>query len=310
MSKVHEAQQILKALDMRVAQQNEMSALTLLALCDIKEQDKWKNAARRSLGLTKGIMSFIGENYNKKYAPNTRETVRDVLQEFIHASIVDYNPDNPTLAVNSPKVHYSISADFVQVVKTFGTDKWQKSIDSFRSRVSKLSEVYKKSKEIYQVPLTLPDGIDIQLSTGSHNELQAAVINDFASRFAQGGILLYIGDTADKNLYLNTEQLNILNIPLDEHSKLPDVVIYDNKRNWLFLIEVVASHGPMSDKRVRELEILLKNCNAGKIYVTVFPDFKEFKKHSTNIAWETEVWITEMPAHMIHFNGDKFLGPH
>ncbi len=37
MSKIDEAQEILKALGLPVAQQNEMSALTLLALCDIKE---------------------------------------------------------------------------------------------------------------------------------------------------------------------------------------------------------------------------------------------------------------------------------
>jgi hypothetical protein len=29
----------------------------------------------------------------------------------------------------------------------------------------------------------------------------------------------------------------------------------------------------------------------------------------SEIAWETEVWIAELPSHMIHFNGSKFLGP-
>ncbi|MFS2517149.1 MULTISPECIES: BsuBI/PstI family type II restriction endonuclease [Parabacteroides] len=28
-----------------------------------------------------------------------------------------------------------------------------------------------------------------------------------------------------------------------------------------------------------------------------------------DIAWETEVWIAENPGHMIHFNGDRFIGP-
>ena len=42
---------------------------------------------------------------------------------------------------------------------------------------------------------------------------------------------------------------------------------------------------------------------------TYDPDFKTFKKFSESLAWETEVWIADMPDHMIHLNGDKFLGP-
>jgi type II restriction enzyme len=53
----------------------------------------------------------------------------------------------------------------------------------------------------------------------------------------------------------------------------------------------------------------LKGCKAGKIYVTAFPDFAELNKHSSNIAWETEVWVVDFPEHMIHFNGDRFIGP-
>jgi len=76
------------------------------------------------------------------------------------------------------------------------------------------------------------------------------------------------------------------------------------------LIEAVTSHGPVSPKRQFELEKMLADCPAKRIYVSAFPDFKEFKKHIDQIAWETEVWVSEIPDHMIHFNGDKFLGPH
>ena len=100
-----------------------------------------------------------------------------------------------------------------------------------------------------------------------------------------------------------------IGIPITEHSKLPDVVLFDREKNWLYLIEAVTSHGPVSPKRVVELEELLKDCKVGKVYVTAFPDFSEFKKHSTNIAWDTEVWLVDFPEHMIHFNGDRFVGP-
>lgn len=57
------------------------------------------------------------------------------------------------------------------------------------------------------------------------------------------------------------------------------------------------------------MEKLLEHCTAVRVYVTAFMDFNTFKKFVNEIAWETEVWIAEMPSHMIHFNGDKFLGP-
>ena len=67
--------------------------------------------------------------------------------------------------------------------------------------------------------------------------------------------------------------------------------------------------GPMSPKRILEINEMTKDVSSGKIFVTAFPDFKSFKKFSEELAWETEVWISDMPEHMIHLNGDKFMGP-
>jgi hypothetical protein len=310
MSKTSEAQEILKTLGLPPAQYNEMAALTLLATCNIKEDDNWETATRYSLGVTKGIMIFVNENYDKTYAPNTRETFRrQVLHQFVQARIVDYNPDEPNLPVNSPKAHYALTKEVLKVVKAYGTKNWEKEVDNFITTVGKLSEIYFKERELLQIPVQLANGDIIKLSAGKHNEVQAAIVEKFAPRFANGGILLYLGDTAKKDLFVDKKTLEELGIPIDQHSKLPDVVIYDPTRNWLFLIEAVTSHGPVSPKRIVELEELLKNCEVGKVYVTAFPDMAEFKKHSNKIAWETEVWLMDIPDHMIHFNGDRFMGP-
>ena len=53
----------------------------------------------------------------------------------------------------------------------------------------------------------------------------------------------------------------------------------------------------------------VKDCVATRVYVSAVPDFRQFKQHVDKIAWETEVWIAEIPDHLIHFNGDKLLGP-
>ena len=310
MNKIDEAKKILQALGLPNAQQNEISALTLLALCGIKPRDSWSKSERKSLKVTKGIMAFVDKIYKKAYAPNTRETFRrQVLHQFIQARIADYNPDDPKLPVNSPNAHYAITFSALKVIRSFGTKEWSKLAENFKLEIGDLSKQYRKERKLNLIPVKLSNGKILKLSTGKHNEVQAAVVHEFASRFAKGSEVIYLGDTANKDLYIDKNTLKKLDIPINEHSKLPDVVIYDQNKNWLFLIEAVTSHGPVSPKRIIELEEFLKNCNAGKIYVSAFPDFTEFKKHSKNIAWETEVWVVESPDHMIHFNGDKFLGP-
>jgi type II restriction enzyme len=310
MSKLDDAKKILKGLGLPTAQQNVTSAYTLLALCSIKPRDKWIKATRTSQKVTKGIMAFVYDVYGKEYAPNSRETFRrQVLHQFVQARIADYNPDNPKLAVNSPNAHYSLTQGALDAIQTFGTKDWKKAVDKFISEEGDLSKKYKKDRKQILIPVKLSNGKTLKLSAGKHNEVQAAIVHKFAARFANGGSVLYLGDTAKKDLYADKKMLKELGIPINQHSKLPDVIIYDQTKNWLFLIEAVTSHGPVSPKRIIELEEFLKDCKAGKIYVTAFPDFAEFKKHSNNIAWETEVWLVDVPEHMIHFNGDRFMGP-
>ena len=311
MSKITEAQEILKALGLPAAQQNELSALTLLSLCNIKEDTKWSKATRTSQRITKEIMAFVNENYkaDAPYAPNTRETFRrQVLHQFTQAGVVNYNPDDPTLPVNSPNAHYAITPEALEVVKSYGTRSWKKRVKEFADNNEILRDKYAKERQMHRIPLTI-EGNEYYLSPGTHNEVQAAVVEEFAPRFAPGGKLLYIGDTENKDLYVNSAALEALKLPITEHSKLPDIVISDDKKGWLFLIEVVTSHGPVSAKRVVELEEFTKDCPYGIVYVTAFPNAKEFKKYVDEIAWETEVWLSDTPAHMIHFNGDRFIGP-
>lgn len=310
MTKIEEAQAILKALGLPPAQQNEMSALTLLALCDLKPDGHWKQARRHSVTVTKGIMTFVAREYSRQYAPNTRETLRrQVLHQFVQAGIADYNPDDPQLPTNSPRAHYAISEAAVAAVKTYGLKSWKSAVKNFIDRQGSLLTVYQKNRAAKLVPVKLPDGTTFKLSPGAHNQLQAAVIENFAPRYSPGAHLLYLGDTAKKNLHVDIARLAKLGVAIGQHDKLPDVVLYDQKRDWLFLIEAVTSHGPMTPKRVAELEKIFAASRGGCVYVSAFPDLVEFRKHLKQIAWETEVWIAEIPEHLIHFNGDRFLGP-
>lgn len=310
MSKIEEAQDILRSIGLPEAQQNEMSALTLLALCGLRPNGDWNRASRHSLTITKGIMQFIASEYSKYYAPNTRETFRrQVLHQFVQARIVDYNPDELNLPTNSPRAHYALTEAAFAVIQAYGTNHWEAAVNEFIKQQGSLINVYRKRREQRLVPIYLADGTVLALSPGKHNQLQVAVVQEFAPRFAPGSRLLYLGDTAKKNLHVDVQFLAALGIPITQHDKLPDIIFYDMERNWLFLVEVVTSHGPMTPKRIVEMETLLADCHVDHIFVSAFPNFVEFRKHLKAIAWETEVWIADIPDHLIHFNGDHFLSP-
>jgi len=307
-SRIKAAQEILKALGLPPAQQNEMAGLVLLALGDLGPNASWIDARRISKTVTKGIMAFISEEYGHKYAPNTRETVRrKVLHQFVQAGIAEYNPDNPNLPTNSPKAHYALTEPVVKVLQAYDSGSYAKAVDSFLSSQPALVDVYRKKRQVRMVPLTAPDGQKLVLSPGAHSLLQARIVEDFAPRFAPGGELLYIGDTAQKTLYVAQLELKKLSVPVGEHDKLPDVLLLDKGSCRLFVVEAVTSHGPVSPKRLHELEGVFSECSFERIYITAFPDIVKFKKHVADIAWETEVWIAAIPDHMIHFNGPKFL---
>lgn len=310
MLKIEESQRILRELGLPSAQCNEMSALTLLALCGLKPCDPWSNAKRNPCTVTKSVMGFITKEYQKIYAPNTRETFRrQVLHQFVQAKIVDYNPFEPDLPTNSPRAHYAITEEALSVIKKFGTVNWSQSVIEFINKHGSLLTTYQKKRSAHLIPVQLPNGSLVSLSPGRHNEVQVAIIEQFAPRFAPGACLVYLGDTAKKNLFLDSDSLLSFGVALNDHDKLPDLIFVDDSKKWIFLIEVVTSHGPMTPKRLIELEHIFSKCTLGPVYISAFPDTLEFRKHVHEISWETEVWIANSPDHLIHFNGDRFLGP-
>jgi type II restriction enzyme len=302
--RIAEAKSILQQIGLARAQQNEITALTLLALAGVGPNDRWADSDAASQTLTKGIMAFTEDQYGRQYKPNTRETFRrQALHQFVQAGLALYNPDLPDLPTNSPRAHYRLTPAALALLRSFGTNAWEGTLAAFKVLAPLVPTAVGA-----QVELTLDGGEVLLLSPGQHNALEAAVATSFRETFAPDSTVLYLGDTADKDLYADTEALRALGVSLDEHGKLPDVVLYDGVRKWLFLIEAVTSHGPVTPKRVKELQPMFKGLDL--VFVSAFPDFATFRKYVGELAWETEVWIADTPDHMIHFNGGRFLGPH
>ena len=74
--------------------------------------------------------------------------------------------------------------------------------------------------------------------------------------------------------------------------------------------ENASSSKGTSSKRRKELKDLFAGCKAGLVFVTAFETLRTMQAFVSHITWESEVWIAEDHDHMIHFNGERFLGPY
>jgi hypothetical protein len=309
-NKIADALQVLGELGMPRAQQNDRSALCLLALLNLSRAESWAAAKNPLVGITP-MMQFARSQYGKQYAPNTRETFRrQTMHQLVAAGIALYNPDNPARPVNSPKAVYQIEPDTLKLLRSFGTAAWTKKLAAYQKNRKTLTARYARAREMQKLPVKLTTGETMRLSPGDHSGLIKAIIEEFAPRFVPGGVLIYAGDTGEKWGYFDKELLAKLGVEVDGHGKMPDVVLYCPKRGWLLLVESVTSHGPVDGKRHDELARLFAGSKAGLVYVTAFLSRAVMTRYLGEIAWETEVWVADAPSHLIHFNGARFLGPY
>lgn len=308
--KIDEALTVLQDLGMPRGQQNDRSALTLLALCGLQPSGAWNRLQRPMLGITP-IMDFTREYYGREYAPNTRETFRrQTMHQFVEAGIAVCNPDDPARPVNSPSTCYQVSEAAYEVIRTSGTSEWPAALERWLTARESLVAKWAQDREMRMIPVTVAPGTEITLTPGDHSELMKGIIEEFAPRYAPGAEVIYVGDTGDKAAYFRDERLAALGVTVDRHGKMPVVVLYFGEKNWLLLVESVTSHGPVDPKRHHELAALFIGAEPGLIYVTAFPDRALMARYLRDISWETEVWCADAPSHLIHFDGERFLGPY
>lgn len=307
---IENARQVLQLLGLPRQQQNDRSALTLLALLNLPPGRQWVDAENPLLGITP-IMDWVRQHYERFYKPNSRETFRkQTMHQFVQAGIALENPDKASRATNSPQYVYQIEPATLALLRTFGSSSWEVNLMGYLAEQGTLAARYAKEREQKLVPVQLAPGLTIALSPGDHSELIRAIIEGFAPRYAPGSQVVYVGDTGDKWGYFDAVLLTTLGIVVDAHGKMPDAVLYYTEKNWLLLVEAVTSHGPVDAKRHGELEHLFSQAKAGLIYVTAFPNRRVLARYLGDIAWETEVWVADAPSHLIHFDGERFLGPH
>jgi type II restriction enzyme len=289
-------------------------AKAFLAVGGLKPNTAWSavqdNSDKRQLQ-TRQIIAFMNAHLGEAIADSSYDNIRRqdlVLPEA--AQVILKSGKNPDANTNDGTRGFALNPAAATAIRAFGTPQWEAAVAKFMQGRETLAEELSRNRNLARVAVRIGANIELTFSPGKHNVLQKQIIECFLAIFGQGAEVLYVGDTANKSLFVNQPQLTALQFFELAHDKLPDVVAYSKSRNWLYLIEAVTTANPIDELRRRTLAKLVKKCPADVIYVTAFPDRTTYRKFAKDIAWETEVWIADAPEHMIHFNGDKFLGPH
>lgn len=308
--RIAEAQRALALLDFDQERTNERSALVLLALLGLRPSSPWEKAGNPLLR-TVELMAWLRDRYGRDYKPNTRETIRrQTLHQFVEAGLVLLNPDDPDRPVNSPNNCYQIAPRAQKLFAAYGTERFDRLLAAYLDDLPGLRAQYERARVQRQIPVTLPDGSAVTLTPGGQNLLIKQAVEEFCPRFTPGAHVLYVGDAGREDPIFEQAALKSLGVTLDKHGKLPDLIVHLPDREWLVLVEAAASHGPVDGKRRSELERLFAEASAGLVFVSCFPSREEMRKYLSEIAWETEVWCSDNPSHLIHFNGERFLGPY
>lgn len=290
----------------------ERMAIAFLASGDIKSLEELADVKDLNRGYavkTRDIINFVNEYFAEHISSGSYDDIRRKdLKLLTVAEIVLQS--NPNSATNDSTRGYSINPTYAELIRIFGQEGWEESVAEKLKYMEPLSQKLKRERQLVKVEVTLPSGGQLTFSAGEHNDLQKAIIEAFLPRYGFGAEVLYVGDTADKYLYLEQNKLEELKFFDIAHEELPDVIAYSEERNWLYLIEAVHSSGPISEIRLLQLKKLTEGCVADIVFVTAFLNKQKFRQFIADIAWETEVWIADNPDHLVHFNGDKFLGPY
>lgn len=308
MSMLTEARDILTAFGFDDKRTNDLAGKTLLALTRLTEDGSWADATNERNRIST-IYSWV-QNELGFTKPDREQVRRQVMHQFVDAGFCLFNDDDPSRPPNDQRNNYRLTPAALEVIRLYGTPAFDTEIERYLVDAPGLAAIYAAARDMTRIPVTLPGGAALTLKAGGQNVLIKAMIEDFCGFFIPGGEVVYIGDADAKLMHFDEERLASLGVTVDTHGKLPDLVVYQPSRNWLFLMEAASSHGPVDAKRHGELAKLFGESTAGLVYVSCFPDRGTMRKFLTELAWETEAWCASDPTHMIHLNGDKFLGPY
>lgn len=292
----------------------ECMAMAFIAVAGVVPGGSWREARdfeqNRALK-SRDIIDFRNKYLGERGSSGSYDDVRRRdLKPLVAAGIIVNSL--PGSAHNAPNRGYALHPEFARAVRSFDSRRWKSELKDVLANYKTLREQLSTERKMQRVPIKLASGVELDFGPGDHNELQKAIVEEFLPRYGYEAEVLYVGDAEDKDAHYDEDRLRSMGVFDLDHKELPDVIAYSEQKSWLYIIEAVTSSGPLDAYRHAGLQRLLEEVICGGIvYVTAFPDRgKVFRQYVGEISWETEVWVASDPDHLIHFNGERFLGPY
>ena len=312
---INQALDILAALGIpldETARRLERIALAFLAVADVKRSEDWPTAKSFSDGWSLTTRQII-EYWNAHFAENVSSGSYDDIRRkdlilAVHAGVIV--PDQPDTARNNPRRAYALADEYADAVRAYATSGFEAAAELAIAGKETLADRWTAERALARIPIEVAPGVELSFGPGEHNVLIRTIIQQFLPKFGDDPVVLYVGDAEKKDLHIDRDRLRELGCFELDHGELPDVIAYSETKQWLFVIEAVHSFGPISNVRHDRLKAFLRLSTVGIVFVTAFADRLSFRKWIKDIAWQTEVWIASEPEHIIHFDGERFLGPY
>lgn len=302
----NKVKEILKKLNFEERFNTDQTAVCILIMLDKTKRDDLLFDTLNDGVRIHDIIKYAEILLNKKYAENTRESIRkSSLKRLVDHGLVIVNRDNPSRPTNSGNTNYVLEKSFEEILKADDStrngliEKWLKSHES-------LLKIKKELDMKNKVRVTIRSQI-VELSPGKHNVLIKEIIESFCKKYVKKPVVVYVGDTKNKEVYTNKSMLEQLEFNIDVHDKLPDVIVYDKSDKKIIVVESVTSVGSFEELRKKEVDKLInkriKNKKMVKsvFYITAFLDRDTFRRFSKIIAWGTTVWIAREPEGLIKY---------
>ena len=278
-----------------------------------KEQSQRRTDSER-MAYADGIMRrghvVGGERW---YEDNTRESIRDetLRQGLVPLGAAIVLAGIPT---TSSKPRYALNAEFAALfdpkldgqeltdrMEAYRTEKFSAAT---LARISILRSGAAASDAM--VPVQFPNGEARNMAPGLSSVISKAVVEEFSIRFLVRPAVLWLSESGNKVVAQDDELARTIGLAIDPAKELPDIILADIVETAvkIVFVEVVATDGPMSDRRKSAIAGMVSSAGfaeAQVAYVTAYSDrdTQAFKKTVPALSWGTYAWFASEPDKLI-----------
>jgi len=201
------------------------------------------------------------------------------------------------LKAKSPNSCYRLANSFVDILRE---DNWQSILDQWIQ-----GDAVRRRHELQAVAAAEAK----KMADNSHTQLIQASINHYVPAFLPGYEVLYVDDgDGDRITEEQKEILAKAGLALELGDAMPDVLLWNPEKSFLWVIEAVTSDGEVDSHKVAQMTNFSNRHNIQSIgFTTTYPTWKKFaerqKQTKANLAINSHVWILESGSTQLTVEG-------